>query len=68
MTTTVIVATNGNYVSSVKVNGEDRGTVGPGSNVQRSFGIMHGSGPTVFEISEREATPDEIEAAKPKET
>lgn len=68
MTTTVIVATNGNYVSHVKVNGEDRGTVGPGSNVQRSFGIMHGSGPTVFEISEREATPDEIEAAKPKET
>lgn len=64
MTTTVTVATNGNYVSTVKHNGEDKGTVGPGSNVQKSFYVPHGSGVHTFEIEERTATEEEIEASK----
>lgn len=64
MTTDVIVRTNGNYVAMVKQNGEDKGTVGPGAAVTKQFYVPHGAGPQVFEIEEREATAEEIEAAK----
>lgn len=67
MTTTVKINTNGNYVSSIKINGTDAGTVGPGSNVEKSFNLPHNDGaPSVFEVSERAATTDEIENAKAK--
>ena len=64
MTTTVKIITNGNYVSSIKINGVDSGTVGPGSMVEKSFGLPHNNGgPSVFEVFERQATQDEIDAA-----
>lgn len=65
MTTDVIVRTNGNYVAMVKVDGEDKGTVGPGALVSKQFYIPHG-GVHVIEIEERKATAEEIEAAKPQ--
>ncbi|MER8427849.1 hypothetical protein [Mesorhizobium sp. M1403] len=65
MTTTIKVNTNGNYVSTIKINGVEAGTVGPGSMVEKSFGLPHNNGgPSVFEVFERQATPEEIEAAK----
>lgn len=65
MTTTVKITTNGNYVSTIKINGEEAGTVGPGSMVEKSFGLPHNNGgPSVFEVFERQATADEIEAAR----
>ncbi len=67
MTTTIKINTNGNYVSSVRINGNDAGTVGPGSMVERAFNLPHNDGgPSVFEVFERPATAEEIEAAKPK--
>jgi hypothetical protein len=66
MTTNVTITTNGNYVSSIKINGADAGTVGPGSNVSKTWGLPHNDGgPSIFEVFERPATADEIEAAKP---
>lgn len=62
MTTDVIVRTNGNYVAEVKIDGEDKGGVGPGTLVQRQFFIPHG-GKHVVEIEERSATAEEIESA-----
>lgn len=64
MTTTVKVITNGNYVAEVKQDGVDVGSVGPGSMVEKSFTILHGSKTNVFEIAEREATAEEVEASK----
>lgn len=64
MTTHVEVVCNGNYVATVKVNGKDAGTVGPGSMVRKTFSYYHGQGPTTYEVDEREATPEEIAAAK----
>jgi hypothetical protein len=71
MTTDVKVRTNGNYVAMVKIDGEDKGTVGPskitaagsGGPESKQFYIPHGGVHTV-EIEERAATPEEIEAAK----
>lgn len=62
MTTDVIVRTNGNYVAEVKIDGEDKGGVGPGNLVQRQFFIPHG-GKHIVEIEERPATQEEIDAA-----
>lgn len=65
MTTTIKVNTNGNYVSTIKINGTEAGTVGPGTMVEKSFSLPHNNGgPSVFEVYERPATADEIEAAK----
>ena len=64
MTTNVKVICNGDYVASVKVNGVDAGTVGPGSMVEKTFQFNHGDPSTTYEVSERPATPEEIEAAK----
>lgn len=68
MTTTVKVSCNGDYVATVKTmqNGEVKSTdtVGPGSNVEKTFWFYHGSAPTVYEVSEREATAEEVAAAK----
>lgn len=66
MTTTVKVTTNGDYIATVKVNGKEAGTVGPGNMVEKAFPFYHGSEPTTYEVSERPATPEEVEAAKPK--
>jgi len=63
MTTNVKVQTNGNYVAMVKIDGEDKGTVGPGSAVEKQWYIPHGGVHNV-EIEERSATEDEINAAK----
>jgi hypothetical protein len=66
MTTTVKVNTNGSYVADVKITnsrGEQVDSVGPGSMVEKSFSIPHGEATTI-EINEREATPEEVEAAK----
>ncbi|MER8615948.1 hypothetical protein NKG99_03705 [Mesorhizobium sp. M1409] len=66
MTTTIKVNTNGNYVSTIKINGVEAGTVGPGTMVEKSFCLPHNNGgPSVFEVFERPATAEEIEAAKP---
>lgn len=62
MTTSVKVNTNGNYVATVKINGVDKGTVGPGSAVEKMWNIPHGQMTTV-EIEERQATAEEIAAA-----
>lgn len=65
MTTTIKVNTNGNYVSTIKINGVEAGTVGPGTMVEKSFGLPHNNGgPSVFEVFERPATPEEIAEAK----
>lgn len=68
MTTTVKISCNGNYVATVKTtqNGKimSTDTVGPGNNVEKTFWFYHGSAPTVYGVSEREATPAEVEAAK----
>ncbi len=68
MTTTVKVSCNGNYVATVKTTQDGKlkstDTVGPGNNVEKVFAFYHGSSPTTYEVSEREATPDEISAAK----
>lgn len=67
MTTTIKVNTNGSYVSTIKINGKEAGTVGPGSNVEKAFSLPHNDGaPSLFEVHERQATPEEVEAAKPK--
>lgn len=66
MTTSVKVHCNGNYVAMVKVDGVDQGTVGPGSNVERWFSYPHDGKPHVYEVTERPATPEEIEALKNK--
>ncbi|MER8602772.1 hypothetical protein NKH48_03120 [Mesorhizobium sp. M1233] len=69
MTTTIKVNTNGNYVSTIKINGVESGTVGPGFPAEKSFGLPHNNGgPSVFEVFERQATPEEIEAAKASTT
>jgi hypothetical protein len=47
----------------VKIDGEDKGTVGPGPAVERPFNIPHGGVHTV-EIEERAATEAEVEALK----
>ncbi|UIK05020.1 hypothetical protein [Neorhizobium galegae] len=65
MTTDVIVRTNGNYVAMVKIDGDDKGTVGPGTLVSKQFYIPHGGVHTI-EVEERQATPEEIEGAQPK--
>ncbi|MBZ9719084.1 hypothetical protein LB519_14645 [Mesorhizobium sp. AD1-1] len=65
MTTTIKVNTNGNYVSTIKINGVEAGSVGPGTMVEKSFGLPHNDGgPSVFEVYERQATAEEIEASK----
>lgn len=61
MTTSVKVNTNGNYVATVKINGVDKGTVGPGSMVEKQWGIPHLE-TTIVEIEERQATAEEIAA------
>lgn len=67
MTTTIKINTNGNYVSTVKSNGVEAGSIGPGSMVEKAFSLPHNNGgSSVFEVFERPATPDEVEAAKPK--
>lgn len=68
MTTNVKVVTNGMYVATVKHNGKEVGTVGPGSMVEKSFYFPHGQGPQLYEIDERPATPEEIEAYKAAQT
>jgi hypothetical protein len=68
MTTTIKITTNGSYVSEVKINGGHAGSVGPGTMVFREFGLPHNDGgPSVFEVHERSATPEEIEAARSKD-
>lgn len=63
MTTTVKIHVNGNYVSSVKVNGNDLGTVGP--NAEKSFSLPHNDGgASTFELHERPATGEEIRIAE----
>lgn len=63
MTTTVKVHVGGNYVTSVKVNGAEAGTVGPGA--EKSFSLPHNSGgSSTFELIERPATGEEIEIAE----
>lgn len=66
MTISIKVGANGDYVAMVKINGEDAGTVGPGNMVVKDFPYRHGSGPQTYTVEERNATPEEIEAAKPK--
>lgn len=71
MTTDIIVRTNGSYVAMIKIDGEDKGTVGPskitsagsGGPESKQFFIPHGGIHTV-EIEERAATAEEIEAAR----
>ena len=63
MTTNVKVNTNGSYVAEVKIDGTDLGSVGPGSMVEKSWYLPHGS-KHVVEIEERNATAEEIEASK----
>lgn len=64
MTTTIRVTTNGNYVSTVKINGDEAGSVGPGSMVFKDFNLPHNDGgPSMFEVSERQATADEVDKA-----
>jgi hypothetical protein len=65
MTTTVKVNCNGNYVAEVRQDDREVVNVGPGSMVEKSFYFPH-PGPSSFVITERPATPEEIEAAKPK--
>jgi hypothetical protein len=73
MTTNIRITTNGSYVSQGTLKRSTNGqaapdetfSVGPGSMKEHNIGVPHGS--TVnLEIIEREATPEEIEAAKPK--
>jgi hypothetical protein len=66
MTTSITVRVNGNYVREVTGIGDSPIKVGPGSNIERTF--QHGECANVdVKISaERPATPEEIEAAKPK--
>ncbi len=64
MTTTVKVNCNGNYVATVKINGEEVGTVGPGIMVEKAWSLRHDVHPNVFEVDERPATAEEVEAAK----
>ena len=78
MTTNITISTNGDYVSEGYVisdqtwdqNGVEnyaRQTenfkIGPGNMVSRSFSINHGAEVRVS-MTERDATPEEIEAAK----
>jgi flagellar hook assembly protein FlgD len=70
MTTNVTIRTNGNYVSEGKIevwvkSQLDRAEeikVGPGTNVEKSYGIPHGS-TVMLSLDERPATPEEIAAA-----
>ncbi len=66
MTTTVKVIWNGNYVAEVAQDDREIVKVGPGSNVEKSFTYPH-PGPSTFVVTERPATAEEIEAAKPKQ-
>lgn len=63
MTTQVKIQTNGSYVAELKnVNGSVLGKAGPGNNVESEWiHVPHGQTHTV---TEREATAEEIEAAK----
>jgi len=62
MTTTVVVHTNGNYVATVIQDGKDPVDVGPGSDVQRSFNVPHGT-ESNFKIVERPALkPKDVQA------
>lgn len=73
MTTNIKITTNGNYVSEghltiwggSSADGTTEIKVGPGSMKEHNIGVPHGSG-VRLELTERPATPDEIEAAKPK--
>ena len=69
MTTMVKVSTNGNYVSEgnfVVTNKQSEPfKVGPGSNVEKTFYVPHGSQASLH-LTERDATAEEIEAATPK--
>jgi hypothetical protein len=61
MTTSIKIRTNGNYVAEAKNSG---GTIigksGPGNNVESEWiGVPHGG----FNVTERNATAEEIEAA-----
>lgn len=63
MTTSVKLRTNGDYVSEIKNEGGTvLGHAGPGNNVESEWiNFPHGYTATV---TERKATPEEIEAAK----
>lgn len=65
MTTTIKVICNGNYVAEVTQDDNDVVLVGPGSMVEKSFTYPH-PGPSTITVTERPATEEEIEAAKPK--
>lgn len=63
MTTTIKIHVGGNFVTEVKINGADGGTVGP--NGEKSFTLPHNSGgASTFELIERTATGEEIEVAE----
>lgn len=66
MTTQIKISTNGNYVCEVKNSGGTvLGKAGPGSMKESgSIYLPHGE---TFTISERDATPEETEAAKASE-
>ncbi|MGE0290514.1 MAG: hypothetical protein AB7I42_29545 [Bradyrhizobium sp.] len=72
MTTSVAIRTNGNYVCEGKMTvtpkdqpvREEEIKVGPGSNVERQYTVPHGS-QVSMDLTERNATQEEIEAAKP---
>jgi hypothetical protein len=63
MTTSIKVRTNGSYVAEAKdSNGSIVGKAGPGSNVESDW--IHLRHADVFTIAERDATTEEVEAAK----
>lgn len=67
MTTSIKVTCNGNYVAEVKQDDREIVTVGPGSMVSKDFSYPH-PGPSTLVITERPATPEEVEASKGQTT
>ncbi len=67
MTSHITLHCNGNYVLEARrhpTSEHELVSVGPGSNVQKQIPIPHGGEVIVFDFTEREATEEEIEAAK----
>jgi hypothetical protein len=73
MTTQIAVHVNGNFVAEGKITIQRDGEpevvdvkVGPGSNIERRFGVPHGSA-LALELTERDATEAEVAEVEGKD-
>jgi len=67
MTTSFQVTTDGYYVATVKIDGKEVATVGPGREMKKSFYVDPGDHACVFEITERASTAKENAAIAPED-